>query len=332
MILELNESNNNLIKRFTLKEPRLTPYTSHIIIHAHNPEGKEIGGIAGFENLVLVYANSILVGHADGTSAIIVTPGHYLIEAKFNGMTKSQEVDLVGTDTEIVLTFTFPRVEVKFDDVINSIGNQSSSGSCSVSDSAPPTPYIDKWAYAYLGLGTSLALHIWGGAPPIEVPPRPPHTVSASASGIVEMTISSSGITSKVTGSGTCADSNSPPNPDPAYTIGINGDVDHWNGSYPVYNGTTAAFYNPDILTWYVQKPAGAPTPPVRRSVLKIDGSEVPGNPNPSLATLPIQAYSDAPCYWITWYGRIIYKDSVGTLFYYTGYKCSSVPYAPEDM
>jgi hypothetical protein len=135
VIAELDESNNNLIKEFTEREPRTTPFTSSIIVHAHNPEGKEISSLSIGAFLVEIYANGSLIGYADGvTSHIIASAGHYLIEVKWNGMVESQEVDLVGSEKALPteLTFVFARTVLSWKDCCKYTNQGSISGSGSL--------------------------------------------------------------------------------------------------------------------------------------------------------------------------------------------------------
>jgi len=120
-IEELREDNNNLIKKFTNREP-LTDILAHIVVHAHNPEGYEIGGIENFENSVEVFDGESLLGHADGVTELLVTPGHRTIKAVFNGIEITQEAYIVASEVAMVLTFEFTRTEFDFVTYMNGWG------------------------------------------------------------------------------------------------------------------------------------------------------------------------------------------------------------------
>lgn len=117
---ELDESNNNLVKEFTTYiEPKTDPLSAYIIVHAFNPESREIASLGyGVE----VYNGDVYIGSADGVSLIPIPSGHHTINVKFNGMTLTQEVDLVGSETPVELTFNFSRTEFAFADFINGMG------------------------------------------------------------------------------------------------------------------------------------------------------------------------------------------------------------------
>jgi hypothetical protein len=95
-----------------LRHPIPVPLNCYIIVHGHNPEGKEIGSITGFSGSVAVYDGAITIGVADGINPITILPGHHHISVKFNGMTlAAQEIDIIGGETQH-LTFTFNRTVV----------------------------------------------------------------------------------------------------------------------------------------------------------------------------------------------------------------------------
>jgi len=67
---------------------------TYIIVHCHNPEGKEIASIQGMsQNSVEIYDGDTLIGYGAHNAEthnkpIEISPGTHTIKAKFNGMTK----------------------------------------------------------------------------------------------------------------------------------------------------------------------------------------------------------------------------------------------------
>jgi len=93
----------------------ITPQpNANIIVHGYNPEGKEISSIPGFA--VGVYDGSTRIGYA-GSTPITIPSGHHTINVKFNGMTLTQEIDILGGETR-ELIFQFVRISRPWRDVI----------------------------------------------------------------------------------------------------------------------------------------------------------------------------------------------------------------------
>lgn len=89
-------------------------HISGIIVHCHNPEGKEINSIAGG---VEIFNNNTSIGYGaydaqTHNKLISILSGTHTIKAKFNGMTKEKTITLNPNETK-VLTFVFERT--KFD-------------------------------------------------------------------------------------------------------------------------------------------------------------------------------------------------------------------------
>ena len=93
--------------------------TSYIVVHAHNPEGVEIGSIddgrwCDFGVEVLDGVSRIGAGAHDEEThnrPIPIPPGTHTITARFNGIALEEEVVLQAGETQ-VLTFVFPRTEI----------------------------------------------------------------------------------------------------------------------------------------------------------------------------------------------------------------------------
>ncbi|MFA4888484.1 MAG: alpha/beta hydrolase [Candidatus Omnitrophota bacterium] len=105
---------------------------TNIIVHCHNPEGKEINSITGVGNQVTIYDGNISIGYGafDGKThgkAIAISAGQHTIKAKFNGMTKEQTATLNSNETK-GFTFTFERSEVTADVLFNFNGSCSGAG------------------------------------------------------------------------------------------------------------------------------------------------------------------------------------------------------------
>ena len=130
IIEESNYSNNSKQIQLEVKPQQAPPAgKAFVIIHAHNPEGKEINGLT-----FPVFSNNLLAefwidggfktatasldsqhGNAEASSGIAgIDAGPHLLEVKFNGITLSTNVTL-EPDSVTELTFVFPRTEYEFD-------------------------------------------------------------------------------------------------------------------------------------------------------------------------------------------------------------------------
>jgi len=94
----------------------IVPVATGIIVHCHNPEGKEIDSIQGVVSGSVAILDGIRTIFSMAINAEIhgvplkISPGIHTIKAVFNGMTLQQEISLQSGQTQM-LTFTFPRVE-----------------------------------------------------------------------------------------------------------------------------------------------------------------------------------------------------------------------------
>ncbi|MFH1230130.1 MAG: DUF6531 domain-containing protein, partial [Planctomycetota bacterium] len=123
--------------------------SAYLIVHCHNPEGKEIASVQGMQsNCVRIYNDDAQIGSGVSTvnghnKPITISAGQHTIKAEFNGMTKQETVTLTPDETKTV-TFTFEREEVD----LNQILNKQISGSVSVSHEV----WYDGWGYSQLNL------------------------------------------------------------------------------------------------------------------------------------------------------------------------------------
>ncbi|OGX43078.1 MAG: hypothetical protein A3H41_01355 [Omnitrophica WOR_2 bacterium RIFCSPLOWO2_02_FULL_45_28] len=104
------------------------PQTSYIIVHCHNPEGKEINSIEGMTGIeVEIYDGDTFEGYGAYNTAthnqpIPLAPGSHTIKVKFNGITLEQNITLDSGVTK-VLTFVFERRVWDFVTFLNGIGH-----------------------------------------------------------------------------------------------------------------------------------------------------------------------------------------------------------------
>jgi len=123
----------------TTSEPTEFGFGEFLIIHTHNPEGKEIGGLVLTETLEIdltsvprIYVDNIFVGNSPTNllehnfpirlSDYGIRPGIHICTIVFNGITKNLQFN--GSKNSItILTFVFDRIDA--DLTYNDFGNQS---------------------------------------------------------------------------------------------------------------------------------------------------------------------------------------------------------------
>ncbi|MCX5699011.1 MAG: alpha/beta hydrolase [Candidatus Omnitrophica bacterium] len=86
---------------------------ANIIVHCHNPEGKEINSIVGVGNATVIYDGDTQIGYGTHDTAshnqlIAISSGTHTIKVKFNGVILEQDVYLQPNQTQ-VLIFVFTR-------------------------------------------------------------------------------------------------------------------------------------------------------------------------------------------------------------------------------
>jgi len=114
---------------------KVTLEGSYIVVHCHNPEGKEIAGIDGMDgSVVQIYDNGKFLSsgpYAIGThnSPMPSIPGTHVIKAMFNGMSKEQTITLNANQTKMVI-LTFGRTSKNYKEFwyLSPTGSISGSG------------------------------------------------------------------------------------------------------------------------------------------------------------------------------------------------------------
>jgi hypothetical protein len=128
---ETNTSNNSASTTTTIKTDYLPDGNTYVIVHLHNPEGKEIGSLTGTTLLIGYESGSLNPAVSIGTHNIrqLIPSGTHLFTAYFNGINLSQSVNCPANQTTII-TFIFPRtiadINFSIDDTIT-YPNTSSS-------------------------------------------------------------------------------------------------------------------------------------------------------------------------------------------------------------
>lgn len=164
-IEELNETNNDKSLAFAAKDVYVG---TNIIVHCHNPEGKEINSITGVDNQVEIFVDSISKGYGTYNEEshgipIEINPGNRLIEVKFNGITESQNINILEGNTQ-QLFFRFNRTEYPAESEMRAYA--PNPGDTSYWSINMPIQTFDNWIYQsifsqFISLGTTL--DIWYG-------------------------------------------------------------------------------------------------------------------------------------------------------------------------
>ena len=119
--------------------------TATIIVHALNPEGKEIGSLPGFSNSVELFDNNLSVGYADGITIHTITAGHRTIKVVFNGIEMTQEIDIDSDETQ-ELTFEFIRISFNlYGSVYTYLTAPPSSVNAKLYNQSPSGVSFTKW-------------------------------------------------------------------------------------------------------------------------------------------------------------------------------------------
>jgi len=87
---------------------------ANIIVHCHNPEGKEIGSILG-QYSVVIFDGENTIGYGasnitDHEKSLTLKNGIHTIKAEFNGIVKEQNINLIAGETKDII-FIFNRTE-----------------------------------------------------------------------------------------------------------------------------------------------------------------------------------------------------------------------------
>jgi len=110
---------------------------SYIIVHVLNPEGVEIASIEGMDPFCAeLFDGEDLIGYAPYDAEthnvpIPIAPGAHIIKTVFNGMAKSEYIEIDAGKTKEV-TFRFERTEIDIQSLM------TTSGSAHVSISGGP--------------------------------------------------------------------------------------------------------------------------------------------------------------------------------------------------
>lgn len=120
-IEESNENNNTLSTQVIIKgQYTPPPGKAYYIVHAHNPEGKEINSILGAYHFSYISIDGVNQGiktasnEAEHGIPRVIDPGSYTIGAIFNGMTVEEPITLVAGETKEII-ITFDRIDANFD-------------------------------------------------------------------------------------------------------------------------------------------------------------------------------------------------------------------------
>jgi len=97
---------------------RMAIQPAYIIVHAQNPEGKEIEACSGGSNKTAAYENGIYKGVADGTTIYTIEAGTRSIRVTFNGMEQTKEITIGAEETQAVI-FTFARESIYKEELFN---------------------------------------------------------------------------------------------------------------------------------------------------------------------------------------------------------------------
>jgi len=91
---------------------------AYLIIHCHNPEGKEINSIEGVSGVSVYLNDDFLINGVseaeEHNQNIEIDSGSYTVRAEFNGMTQTQEISIIKDEIKNVI-FNFDRTNANFD-------------------------------------------------------------------------------------------------------------------------------------------------------------------------------------------------------------------------
>jgi len=104
IVTESNETNNTRSIQFDV-----LPQKAGLIVHIHNPEGKEIGSIVGSSDISLSHGTIPIDESTHGVPTIL-SPGDYTITANFNGIELEKDLT-IKADICYEIFFTFERIE-----------------------------------------------------------------------------------------------------------------------------------------------------------------------------------------------------------------------------
>lgn len=142
---------------------------AYIIVHCHNPEGKEINSIKGLveyettDYRAKIYVDSKLVrvgaqNASEHTDTITISPGSHLIKVIFNGTIQEQFINILEDETR-TLTFTFNRI-----DITSQLSSSGSATNTVIQEEIDPEHYFEEAVFflwtAGPGEGLGIRPHI----------------------------------------------------------------------------------------------------------------------------------------------------------------------------
>lgn len=224
---------------------------TNIIVHCHNPEGKEIASIRGMaQNSVKIYDGDTLIGYgaynaATHNAAIPISSGGHVIKAEFNGMAKEQAVIVNPNETKII-TFMFERTEFNHKEFLDSIGSVYRSRTYSNGGYGDYMFYIEDLCPDRIipYISDNSALHTTN--------------VIVTSTAYCSMNISGSGVSVTVGANNSVEYLPSPATNYYFYTFTIHGFwADQWNGQHASYAVAIPGLYSSAFTNWFVQKNGG---------------------------------------------------------------------------
>ncbi|MFA4888480.1 MAG: hypothetical protein WC628_02745 [Candidatus Omnitrophota bacterium] len=132
---------------------------TNIIVHCHNPEGKEIASISGMsQNCVEIFDGNAAIGYSaynpeTHNRAKAISVGTHTIKAKFNGITKEQNINLNPNETK-VLTFIFTRTSIAATTLFNLSGSYSNTDRFEMRGSD-----VSEWRWVFWSPFSSSSIH-----------------------------------------------------------------------------------------------------------------------------------------------------------------------------
>ncbi len=147
--------------------------SASIIVHCHNPEGKEINSITGVgldPMATNIYDGDTLIGHGAYNAAthnqpIDIATGAHRIRAIFNGIELTQDINLANGQQQ-VLTFEFSRTTFDLQSILDSIGEVDGE-LINLTFDNPPNGWcydFNKLVYSSNGIKSQMGVYLeWVG-------------------------------------------------------------------------------------------------------------------------------------------------------------------------
>lgn len=134
---------------------------TNIIVHCHNPEGKEINSIINNREildtnnrllfLANIYDGDTLIGYGafnaeEHFRPIPLSAGNHTIKVKYNGIVMEEAITLNKDETK-ELIFTFNRTEFDLVNAVASLGTTVLTGSYDVESGLTPSYYLHRYEF-----------------------------------------------------------------------------------------------------------------------------------------------------------------------------------------